>query len=138
MEISIQVIEDNAIVIKGLRSAAENRAIAGTYTARKRKSIYNELKESGCLDKMYAEIIQKINEAADDYGLTQVTFSGWGDTSSSLRGNWSAEKCNVIRDTIDKEFLTVLEKQGYTCGMTCDTFVGNSKDNYYLTFKINW
>ena len=128
MEISIQVIEDNAIVIKGLRSATESRKISDN-----RKAILKDrLNEEHFTEKVLNCVAFLIDYEANA-GRHSVCVTGYGNPSSPLRGS-DYRMLDIMEEVLDTEILPILEMQGYICSVTRHPF---SKGEYF-DIIIKW
>ena len=128
MEISIQVIEDNAIVIKGLRSATESRKISDNRKA----ALKNHLNEEHFTEKVLNTIAFLIDYEANA-GRRSVCVTGYGNPSSPLR-NSDYRMLDVMEEVLETEILPILEKQGYTCSVSRHPF----RKGEYFDIHIKW
>ena len=133
MKIDILVIDDNAIVVKGLRSAAENRNIANAAEAERRSSMMATLVEEKFMENAMGEIIWRINRESER-GSREVCVSGYGDRSSPFR-SYNDYKYNLMEEIIKRQIFPILQKQGYRCEVKRGYFASNEK---YFDVKIFW
>ena len=133
MEIEILVIDENAIVIKGLRSAVESRSIANAVEEERRSRIMTTLVEEKFMERAMERIIRSINWASED-GRREAFISGYGDRSSPLR-SYNNYKYNLMEEIIKYQIFPILRKQGYLCEVERGYFATNEK---YFDVKISW
>jgi hypothetical protein len=134
MSIEVMVINDDAIVIKGLRSANESRNVACEYNSQKRAEAETWFKERDFFNKALEEIISDINRKSE-YGYTEATASGWGTRSSVLRGWWDKYDIEVINEIFKSMIYPILRQQGYTINHSYGSFATKEK---YIDVKITW
>lgn len=128
MEINIQVIEDNAIVIKGLRSAAESRKISDNRKA----ALKDRLHEEHFIEKVLDCITFAIDYEANA-GRRAAAVTGYGNACSPLRGS-DYRTLDVMEEILKTEIVPILEKQGYGCSIARHVF---SKGEYF-DIIIKW
>ena len=133
MKIEILVIDENAIVIKGLRSATESRAISNFVESERRNHIMTTLAEEKFMERTMERIISSINWASED-GRREACASGHGDRSSPLR-SYDDYKYNLMEEIIKYQIFPILRKQGYHCEVKRGYFATNEK---YFDVKISW
>lgn len=133
MKIEILVIDENAIVIKGLRSAVESRSIANAVEEERRSHTMTTLIEEKFMERAMERIIRSINWASED-GRREACASGYGDRSSPLR-SYDDYKCNLMEEIIKYQIFPILQKQGYLCEVKRGYFATNEK---YFDVKISW
>ena len=133
MKIEIFVIDENAIVIKGLRSAVESRSIANAVEEEHRSRIMTTLVEEKFMERAMEQIIRSINWASED-GKREAYASGYGDRSSPLR-SYDDYKYNLMEEIIKYQIFPILRKQGYLCEVKQGYFATNEK---YFDVKISW
>ena len=133
MEIEILVIDENAIVIKGLRSAVESRSIANAVEEERRSRIMTTLVEEKFMERAMEQIIRNINWASED-GRREAFISGYGDRSSPLR-SYNDYKYNIMEEIIKHQIFPILRKRGYLCEVKRGHFATNEK---YFDVKISW
>ena len=133
MEIEILVIDENAIVIKGLRSAVESRSIANAVEEERKSCIMTTLVEEKFMERVMERIINSINWASED-GRREAFISGYGDRSSPLR-SYNDYKYNLMEEIIKYQIFPILRKQGYICEVKRNYFATNEK---YFDVKISW
>ena len=133
MEIEILVIDENAIVIKGLRSAVESRSIANVVEEERRSRIMTTLVEEKFMERAMERIIGSINWASED-GRREVCVSGYGNRNSPLR-SYNDYKYNLMEEIIKYQIFPILRKQGYLCEVKRGYFATNEK---YFDVKISW
>lgn len=133
MRIEILVIDENAIVIKGLRSAAESRSIADAVEEEHRSRMMTTLAEEKFMERTMEQIIGSINWASEN-GRREAYVSGYGDRNSSLR-SYDDYKYNLMEEIIKYQIFPILRKQGYLCEVKRGYFATNEK---YFDVKISW
>ena len=133
MKIEILVIDENAIVIKGLRSAIESRSIANAVEEERRSRTMTALIEEKFMERAMERIIRSINWASED-GRREACASGYGDRSSPLR-SYDDYKYNLMEEIIKHQIFPILRKQGYICEVKRGYFATNEK---YFDVKISW
>ena len=133
MKIEILVIDENAIVIKGLRSAVESRSIANAVEEKRRSRTMTTLVEEKFMERAMERIIRSINWASED-GRRETYVSGYGDRSSPLR-SYDDYKYNLMEEIIKYQIFPILRKQGYLCEVKRGCFATNEK---YFDVKISW
>ena len=133
MKIEILVIDENAIIIKGLRSAVENRSIANAVEKERRNLTMTTLVEEKFMERAMEQIIRSINLASEN-GRREVCVSGYGDRSSPLR-SYNDYKYNLMEEIIKYQIFPILRKQGYLCEVKRGYFATNEK---YFDVKISW
>lgn len=133
MKIEILVIDENAIVIKGLRSAAESRVISDSVEGERRNRTMATLTEERFMERTMERIIRSINWASED-GRREACASGYGDRSSPLR-SYDDYKYNLMEEIIKYQVFPILRKQGYSCEVKRGYFSTNEK---YFDVKISW
>ena len=134
MSIEVMVINDDAIIIKGLRPANESRNIACEYNSQKRAEAETWFKERDFFNKALEEIISDINRNSA-YGRTEATASGWGTRGTVLRGWWDKYDIEVINEIFKNMIYPILRQQGYTINHSYGSFATKEK---YLDVKISW
>ena len=133
MEIEILVIDENAIVIKGLRSAVESRSIANAVEEERRNLTMTTLVKEKFMERAMEQIIRSINWASED-GRRETCTSGYGDRSSPLR-SYDDYKYNLMEEIIKYQIFPILRKRGYLCEVKRGYFATNEK---YFDVKISW
>ena len=133
MAIEILIIDDNAIVIKGLRSAAESRRISNAVDTERRVSIMASLEACHFLEKTIDTITRGINLASDD-GRREVTVTGYGNGSSPLRA-YGDDRCDIMEEILKEKILPIFKQRGYTCKVARYSFASKEK---YFEIKISW
>ena len=133
MEIEILVIDENAIVIKGLRSAVESRSIANAVEEERRSCMMTTLTEEKFMERTMERIIGSINWASEN-GRREACVSGYGDRSSPLR-SYNDYKYNIMEEIIKYQIFPILRKRGYLCEVKQGYFATNEK---YFDVKISW
>ena len=133
MEIEILVIDENAIVVKGLRSAVESRSIANAVEEERRSRIMTTLIEEKFMERAMEQIIRSINWVSED-GRREAFISGYGDRSSPLR-SYNDYKYNLMEEIIKYQIFPILRKRGYLCEVKRGYFATNEK---YFDVKISW
>ena len=133
MKIEILVIDENASVIKGLRSAAESRSIADAVEEEHRSRMMTTLVEEKFMERTMERIIGSINWASEN-GRREACVSGYGDRNSSLR-SYDDYKYNLMEEIIKYQIFPILRKQGYLCEVERGYFATNEK---YFDVKISW
>ena len=133
MKIEILVIDENAIVIKGLRSAAESRVISDSVEKERRNRIMATLTEEKFMERTMEQIIRSINWASEDGGR-KACASGYGDRSSPLR-SYDNYKYNLMEEIIKHQIFPILRKRGYSCKVERGYFATSEK---YFDVKISW
>lgn len=133
MKIEILVIDDNAIVIKGLRSAAESRCIACQVDAEKRASAMAVLTDSKFVERSVECIANGIRWASED-GRRDTVVSGYGDRSSPLRV-YDTYRCDIMEEVLNSQVLPIFKAKGYKCKVTREYFASNEK---YFKVQISW
>ena len=133
MKIEILVIDENAIVIKGLRSAVESRSIANAVEEERRNLTMTTLVEEKFMERAMEQIIRSINWASED-GRREACTSGYGDRSSPLR-SYDDYKYNLMEEIIKYQIFPILRKRGYLCEVKRGYFATNEK---YFDVKISW
>jgi hypothetical protein len=133
MKIEILVIDENAIVIKGLRSAAESRSIANAVDGERRASIMGSLRTQKFLESVIEDMTQCINRASED-GRREIIVTGYGDRSSPLRA-YGEDRCDIMEEIIKYQVFPIFTKQGYKCKVSRYSFASAEK---YFEIKIVW
>ena len=133
MKIEILVIDENAIVVKGLRSAVGSRSIANAVEEERRSRIMTTLIEEKFMERAMEQIIRSINWASGD-GRREAFISGYGDRSSPLR-SYNDYKYNLMEEIIKYQIFPILRKRGYLCEVKRGYFATNEK---YFDVKISW
>lgn len=133
MKIEILVIDENAIVVKGLRSASESRMISESAEEEHRNRIMATLIEEKFMERAMKQIISNINWASEN-GRRESCSSGYGDRSSPLRCYYT-DKCNLMEEIIKCQIFPILRKQGYQCKIERHYFATNET---YFNVKISW
>ena len=133
MKIEILVIDENAIVVKGLRSAMESRMISKSAEEEHRNRIMATLAEEGFTESAMAEIIGSINKASEN-GKREALITGYGDRHSPFRRYYDDEY-NLMEEIIQYQIFPILRKQGYQCQIKRGYFATNEK---YFSITISW
>ena len=133
MKIDILVIDDNAIVVKGLRSAMESRRIADTVEEERRSSMMATLVEEKFMERALENIIRRINYTSGE-GRRETCVSGYGDRSSPFR-SYNTYKYNLMEEIIQHQIFPILREQGYRCTVERGYFATTEK---YFDVKISW
>ena len=133
MKIEILVIDENAIVVKGLRSASESRMISESAEEERRNRIMATLIEEKFMERAMERIIRSINWASEN-GERKTCPSGYGDRSSPFRC-YDDDEFNLMEEIIKCQIFPILRKQGYVCEVRRGYFATNEK---YFTITISW
>jgi hypothetical protein len=133
MKIEVLVIDDSAIVVKGLRSAAESRSIADAAEAKRRSSMMATLAEEKFMERAMKEIIGRISYESGE-GRREACVSGYGDRGSPFR-SYDIYKYNLMEEIIQHQIFPILRQRGYRCEVKRGYFATNEK---YFDVKISW
>ena len=133
MKIEVLVIDENAIVVKGLRSAIESRNISNAVEEERRSCIMATLAEEKFVETAMAEIIYNINQSSE-HGFRETSVSGHGCRASAFRA-YGNDKCNLMEEIIKYQILPILRERGYRCEVIRGHFA--SKEQYF-TVKVFW
>jgi hypothetical protein len=113
MAIEVIVIDENAVVIKGLRPASESAAIAESYNSRMRMEAEERAKKRDFFNRAMEEIIQNIHWASQR-GDRETTATGYGCGHSVLRGWWNEYDIEAMNNIFRTMIYPVLREQGYS------------------------
>ena len=133
MKFEILVIDENAIVIKGLRSAAESRSIANAVDNERRADIMDSLRTNKFLESVIKDMTSSINRASED-GRRETTITGYGNRNSPLRA-YGKDRCDIMEEVVKHQIFPIFTQQGYKCKIACYSFASTEK---YFDVKISW
>lgn len=140
MEIEIVIIDEDAIVIKGLPSAEKSRTIAAESRAsiasakeEYKKRIIETLIKEKFREKVLEDIIRHINWSSKA-GKNEIYETGYGNTRSPLRCSDSTTS-EAMEEIIKEQIFPILKSRGYRCKVESCWFSSGGK---YLNIKISW
>lgn len=133
VSIEILVVEENAILIKGLRDASESRKIAADVEAEVKARAMEELSENNFFVRAMEEIINDINWNVKQ-GRTSSNSTGYGDRSSSLR-SYDPQLIEAMEVILKKNIAPILRAKGYCCTVSRHFFATTEQ---YFTVKVSW
>ena len=133
MKIEVLVIDTNAILVKGLRTAAESRQIADSVESTARAEIMKDLTEEQFVAHTFEYITHRINRECEA-GKRTVCVTGYGDRSSPLR-SYGDFRCDVMEEVLKTQVLPVLRQRGYYCTVSRHPFASTEK---YFEINISW
>ena len=133
MAIEISVIDENAVVIKGLRPASECACMANDYTAQRRAEAIQRVEENNFFNRAMEEIIGSINWHAS-WGHHVAVVSGYGTRSSVFR-SFNYDDLDIMEEIIAEKILPLLKEQGYKCYYQKGSF---STSERYFSISIEW
>ena len=134
MAIEVIVIDENAVVIKGLRPASECVAIAEGYNSRMRMEAKERVEKRDFFNRAMEEIIQNINWSSNS-GRREATATGYGFGSSVLRGWWNEYDIEAMNNIFQTMIYPILKKQGYSIKHEYHYFATKER---HIDVKISW
>lgn len=133
MAIEVIVIDENAVVIKGLRPACECACEANDYSARRRAEAIQRVEESNFFNRAMEEVIGSINSHAS-WGHHGTVVTGYGTRSSVFR-SFNYDDLDIMEEIIVKKILPILKEQGYRCDYKKGSFCTSER---YFSIDIEW
>lgn len=133
MAIEVIVIDENAVVIKGLRSASECACMANDYTAQRRAEAIQRMEENNFFNRAMEEVVGSINRHAS-WGHHGTVVSGYGTRSSAFR-SFNYNDLDIMEEIIAEKILPILKERGYKCDYRKGSF---STSERYFSINIEW
>lgn len=133
MSIEVMVINDDAIVIKGLRTANESRSIAIDCKQRRDAEAMDRLAEKDFVSETINEMSKAIDWASHS-GRCEATATGYGHRCSPLR-SYSLDDIEMMKQVLAKQIFPIFKSKGYSCSVKACQFASRE---LYLEVKINW
>ena len=133
MSVEILVVNDDAIVVKGLRSASESRSIAVDCKARQKAEIREKLTK----EHFVAEAINAMSRSIDwasQSGECITYVSGYGDRNSPFRA-YSHSTIEMMEKILYNEIIPIFRHRGYKCSVSQHHFASSEE---YIKITITW
>ena len=133
MSIEIIVIDENAIVVKGLRTANESRSIAIDCKQRRDAEAMDRLAEKDFVSEAINEMSKAIDWASHS-GRCETVATGYGCRCSPLR-SYNLDDIEMMKEVLVKQIFPIFKSKGYSCSVKAHQFASRE---LYLDVKINW
>lgn len=133
MSIEVIVIDENAVVVKGLRPARECALCANEYKAKRRAEAIQRVEKKDFFNQAMEEIVGNINFKSE-YGYHFTTVTGWGNGSSVFR-SFNHDDLEIMEEIIKEKILPILKSQGFKCSCQRGSF---STSERYFSIYIEW